>query len=1049
MYKGNRIKGKRIKLAGCSLIRPAAFFIVALILLSASLCAQPPVLAKRILQSASEIDYPPFCLVDKKTGAASGFSVELFRAALKKMGYDANFKINTWPKVRAMLENGEVRALPLVGRTPERETQFDFTVPYLTLTGAIIVRKDNSQVKFVQNLEGKEVAVMKNDNAEEFLLRNGFVLHLKRYSTFLDALNALNQGQHEAVIMQRYVAKQLIAENELHNLKIIKFPIAGFNQDFCFAVQEGDKDMLAVLNEGLMNVINDGTYQLLHAKWFAEIELDFTRPTIVGGDQNFPPFEFLDEHGEPTGYNVDLVKAIASATNLKIQFQLGRWPQMIKGLKQGDIDMIQGMFYSPERASRFRFTARHMTSHYVAVTHINTKVKPEKLADLQGLKILVQNGDIMHDYLLKNGLASQTILVDSQQSALWSLLAGQGDCALVSRLTATYLKRKYNWDKLAIGQKALYSPEYGMAVGQSNKALLAQLDEGLQMVIDNGEYQRIHNKWLGIEHRQQGYQKILLYISWFTVPLILLGLFFILWSWSLKHQVAKKTLELHKSRQHFKTIIEGSPYAILVEVEGQCTYVNALAVKLFGFKKEEELLGKIVKEILPSQAYAELPDAAYESDHEQTAVEYKRSKVLLCNKLEVPVEISAVPTVFAGKNGAMIFLRDISRQLELEDQLRQTSKIEAIGHLAGGIAHDYNNMLSVILGYTEMALSTVREDSETYELLQEALEAAESSSVITRQLLAFASKQAIVPKVININGTVENMLKMIKRLIGEGIELLWLPGNDLWATCLDPAQVNQVLANLCVNARDAIKGNGQISIKTQNLRAETVLHGHISPGEYVQLSVCDNGVGMSEELKKQIFEPFFTTKELGRGTGLGLATVYGIARQNGGFVQVNSEVDKGTCFEVFFPRSKEAVQNCEKIDKPQSIQGNQQYILVVEDDQAILKLTGRILKNLGYRVHETTSTLEAVKLARQHKNDIELLLTDVIMPKMNGKELYLQVKDIIPGIKCLYTSGYTADIIAEHGVLEDGVNFLEKPYSAGSLSEKVSEILFSGKSDPA
>lgn len=329
--------------------------------------------------------------------------------------------------------------------------------------------------------------------------------------------------------------------------------------------------------------------------------------------------------------------------------------------------------------------------------------------------------------------------------------------------------------------------------------------------------------------------------------------------------------------------------------------------------------------------------------------------------------------------------------------------------------------------------------------LVEIFTAAKRSTDITRQLLAFARQQPIAPKIIDLNDTIESMLKMIRRLIGEDIDLAWLPGSELWPVKIDPTQVDQVLANLCVNARDAIAGVGKVTIETKNISFDEAYcadHAGFVPGEYVLLAVSDDGRGMAPETLDKIFEPFFTTKGVGKGTGLGLATVYGIVKQNNGFINVYSEPEKGTTIKIYlFRHTGQAVVEAHRESTLEIPLSRGETVLLVEDDGSILKLGKRILEELGYVVLSATSPSEAMSLAEEHAGEINLLITDVVMPVMNGRELSEQLQLLYPNLKILFMSGYTANVIVHRGVLEEGVCFIPKPFSKKDLAVKVREVL--------
>jgi PAS domain S-box-containing protein len=381
---------------------------------------------------------------------------------------------------------------------------------------------------------------------------------------------------------------------------------------------------------------------------------------------------------------------------------------------------------------------------------------------------------------------------------------------------------------------------------------------------------------------------------------------------------------------------------------------------------------------------------------------------------------------------------------KLETQLFQAQKMESVGRLAGGVAHDFNNMLSVIIGRAEMALEKGVSTDKLQHNLDEILKAGLRSADLTRQLLAFARKQTAIPKIMDLNETISGILKMLRRLIGEDIDLLWAPGLDLWKVKIDPSQVDQILANLAVNARDAISGVGAVTMRTENVviddskRAETP---ECMPGDYVLLTVSDTGVGMSKEVRENIFEPFFTTKEVGKGTGLGLSTVYGIVKQNDGFIYVASEPGKGTTFKIYLPRFKAATAPAHSGEVAGKRPTGKETILLVEDDEAILDLGKVILENLGYTVLAARTPVDAMNLVEEHPEDIHLLITDVVMPEMHGRELAEKLSAIRPDLKCLYMSGYTADVIAHRGILDEGLNFIQKPFGSDDLAVRVRQVL--------
>jgi PAS domain S-box-containing protein len=479
----------------------------------------------------------------------------------------------------------------------------------------------------------------------------------------------------------------------------------------------------------------------------------------------------------------------------------------------------------------------------------------------------------------------------------------------------------------------------------------------------------------------------------------------------------------------------------ILDDEGRIIDANPAEMTILGYTKEE-FIGKDLSEITHPD-YNETTQSYFQKVLAGEKVEIYETALLTKTGETIHVEVNALPRQ-AGRPGIREVLRNTTERRKLEQQLLQAQKMEAVGTLAGGVAHDFNNMLSIILGHTELMLTEINSDDPNYENLDQILNAARRSADLTRQLLAFARKQTIEPMVLNLNDTLNGMLKMLKRLIGEGVELIWRPETDIWPIKMDPAQLDQILANLCVNARDAIADVGKITIETQNsMLDQAYCAGHFGfePGRYVMLAVSDNGCGMDKVIKNKIFEPFFTTKASGKGSGLGLSTVYGIIKQNGGFINVYSEPDHGTSFKIFFRIHEGEITESVGLPAVESPLGEGETILLVEDEKGLLTMGQKLLGKLNYSVITAAGPDEALALAQKNSNKIHLLITDVVMPIMNGKDLAEQIKAFNPHIKVLFMSGYTANVIAHHGVLDKGVHFITKPFSIRSLSAKLRKVL--------
>jgi PAS domain S-box-containing protein len=502
---------------------------------------------------------------------------------------------------------------------------------------------------------------------------------------------------------------------------------------------------------------------------------------------------------------------------------------------------------------------------------------------------------------------------------------------------------------------------------------------------------------------------------------------------------------LRRSEANFRSLVTNAPYGICrCDAKGNLLDINPALVLMLGYQDGSELVGRNLSALYADgQQWFLLADYFRQlREFQNLAAEWKRK-----DGSSTVVRVSG--RAIKGENKTMsyeLFTEDVTERRALEQQLRQSQKMEAIGRLAGGIAHDFNNLLMVISGYSEFLLERLGPDPTLRAPAQEISSAAERATSLTRQLLAFSRKQMLAPKVLDLNGVVTENLRMLTRLIGEDIDLVMIPGEELWPVKADPGQIEQVILNLAVNARDAMPHGGKLTIETGNVSLDESyarLHAPLKPGEYVMLTINDTGVGMDSETQTHIFEPFFTTKGP-KGTGLGLSTVYGIVKQSGGYVWVFSEPSKGTSFKIYLPRATEAGEAVGDVLPATAAVPTQQAgetILVVEDETNLRRLTRQFLENQGYVVIEAADGAAATQICVAHQGIIHLLLTDVIMPGMNGRELAKRVSEIRPNIKVLYMSGYTENAIGHNGTLDAGVTLLQKPFTLHALKAKVREVL--------
>jgi PAS domain S-box-containing protein len=509
---------------------------------------------------------------------------------------------------------------------------------------------------------------------------------------------------------------------------------------------------------------------------------------------------------------------------------------------------------------------------------------------------------------------------------------------------------------------------------------------------------------------------------------------------------------LRRSEANFRSLVTNAPYGICsCDSMGKILDANPAFLELLGLTSPEEVVGQHIFSLYADhEQWFDLADFLRSAEPFQgLTAEWKRKSGTTV------VRVSGRAVSNGRKDGVLfeIFAEDVTERRALEQQLRQSQKMEAVGRLAGGIAHDFNNLLMVISGYSEFLLERLGAEPHLRGPAQEIASAAERASSLTRQLLAFSRKQMLAPRIIGLNDIATENLKMLTRMIGEDVDLVLIPGKNLWSIRADSGQIEQVIMNLAVNARDAMPSGGKLTIETANVTLDEEyarLHAPLRAGDYVMFALTDTGIGMDLETQSHIFEPFFTTKGP-KGTGLGLSTVYGIVKQSGGYIWVYSEVGRGTTFKIYLPRVASTGETATQIATPvqfQKVEPGTETILLVEDEANLRYLARQYLEKQGYKVIEAADGAVAVQIAVAHEGVLHLLLTDVIMPGMNGRELAQRISEIRPNVKVLYMSGYTENVIGHNGMLDAGVRLLQKPFNLRDLKSKVREVLDATPTSP-
>ncbi len=771
----------------------------------------------------------------------------------------------------------------------------------------------------------------------------------------------------------------------------------------------------------------------------------------------FPPIEFSSSNGDFIGLGADVIALIESRLGVAfIKIPSDDWNEHLAALERGDCAIAPVIVCNEER-ERYAFFTTPYASAPVVMIAANKAWTNLTFDDLAGKRVAVVSGFVTEKYMRDRVHGRfEIVTVNNVSEGLYDVSFGEVDVLVENLAVAAYHIEKEGIPNLHVAGVTDYSFDWSVGISRKHPLLFNAIQKALADISDD-ELNAIRKRWISLSVSKGLSPETILILKLAALFTALLVLSLTLITVILKRRLREKLSslkqtqdELRESEQRYARAISATTDAIWEwNLQTGHLYVSPRWYEILGYSNQElEMTIESWNDHCHPDDREKTNDAIRRmfdaSDSIKFVTEYRMRakdgswKWILMRGDVVEWDENGKPLILSGTN------TDITERKKLETRLIQSQKMEAIGRLAGGIAHDFNNMLGVIIGYAELAMDEADPTGPIPSKLDEILKASDRAANLTRQLLAFACQQTIHPKVIDLNETIDGMFKMSQRLIGEDITLSWLPGEELWWVKIDPTQIDQILINMCVNARDAIQGCGTITIETKNISIDDSFcrsHPDSLPGDYVTIAISDNGCGMDKETQMQIFEPFFTTKGVGKGTGLGLATVYGIVQQNNGFINIDSEVGLGSTFTIFIPRFQGELLTELNSIRREIPRGEGETILIVEDDFLLLKMAQSILETQGYHVLFASTPSEAVRLTEKHPSVIHLLLTDVIMPEMNGRDLAQLLLTSYPNLKCLFMSGYTSDVIDHHGVLKDDVQFIQKPFSVQDLAFKVHETL--------
>lgn len=760
----------------------------------------------------------------------------------------------------------------------------------------------------------------------------------------------------------------------------------------------------------------------------------------------YEPFVYY-ENGRLVGFDVDLLDKICERNNLRYSIDIVSFQEVIRRVSNGEADVGIGAIYvTDERKLKFDFTYPYLKTGLVFVTNVDFK---GNINDLKDKKIGVKfgaTGEKLALEMCKNFVNCKVVGFDSTEDSLVALVNKNVDLVLNDYINTNIMMVRQFRGKIYMPKGIFDIPKLvtkdviAFPVNKQKKELLEKFNKTIKELDREGYINELLKFWPEIKPYPNIEKIMLINFSFFVLLLfVVVGIF----KYSHYRRICKIAVE---NEQKIKSVLDSSPNVIIIcDEKGEIFYVNKTFSKIFDddLTKIRDIFNFYGMVVATHEELKKIVDA-------YNNLLNNKDKINIFDQNLVDKEnrkrICDIQGTYIGQfNNQKLFLTIIKDETyikELEQKFYQSQKLESIGRLAGGIAHDFNNFLTAVNGFIYLSLMDLDNKEEVRKNLEKILDSAQKAENLTKQLLAFSRKQFIKPVVHNLNKNIVDLQKIINKIVGEDIEVKIELEPELGNVKIDPSQVDQLLMNLVVNARDAMPKGGMLRIATKNVFLDSEYisrHPGVIAGEYIMLTVEDTGVGMTDEVKAHLFEPFFTTKEKGKGTGLGLATVYGIVKQNNGYIWVYSELGIGTTFKIYFPRIYEDIKH-EEIRPIVSYEKLSGKILVVEDEGMVREFIKNTLIQYGYKVLEAKDGFEGLELFRTN-SDIDLILTDIVMPKMSGIELAEKIKEIRPDIRILLMSGYSEELLAEKKEFTKNYALIEKPFTALKLIETIKKLL--------
>ena len=966
-------------------------------------------------------------------GKLEGFDVDFLRYINESTGANIQLITGSWAEIVEKAEIHKIDGLATSAPVETRKQFFLFSQSYVSEFPLFVINSDSPlKISKMDDFSGKRVAFQGGNEFYISLLKPYPAIKVIEASNEIESIKLMLEGKADAAI----VSTSTYHELQKQFLGSIRIGYVATDKPLkvVYSIRKDWPELLSIINKSIEALPRE-TYNSLFYKWFQietvqPYQLDKKIRTVIV--DNYFPYTFVNEQGEPDGLSVELIKAVAKELGMDIGVEVNTWSHSLDMLLAGEVNVLSIMAYSEERDKKFDFSAPYTIAFDAYFTR---KGSPKNLTsmDLKEKKIIVNKKDQAHDYLKTLPFITEDHFVyeGNTAEALKMLSSGKGDVAVMPKVLGLVLIKKLKIENLVHDPPIIqdYERPFSFAVKEGNLGLLERLENGLQIIKETGEYQKIHNKWLGAyEHHEISFAEILKRFFWTLLVFILIAGVLLLWTFMLRRQVALRTryLEaeiterkqaedaLRESEDKYRTILENIEDGYYeVDNQGDFTFFNDALCEIYGYSGNEMMGINIRKFTDPETA-----ERGYEvfKKVNVTRKSEKGFEWVITRKDGAKRTVEGSVSLKKDTDGAHMgfrgIIRDITEKQRLEDQLQQAQKMEAIGTLAGGVAHDLNNILGGLVSYPELLLLQLPEDSPLRRSILTIQKSGEKAAAVVQDLLTLARRGVVVTEVVNLNAVISEYLKSPEhgklQSYHPGVHIETHLEEDVLNILGSPTHLSTTVMNLVSNAAEAMPEGGKLSISTENRYFDRPIRGydHVKEGDYMVLTISDTGTGISPDDMEKIFEPFYTKKKMGRsGTGLGMAVVWGTVKDHNGYIDVQSAEGKGTTFTLYFPVTRKSVEERSEISI-KDYMGKGEGILVVDDVEEQRQTASGMLRELGYSVAMVSSGEEAVEYLRTNK--IDLLVLDMIMdPGMDGLETYRKIIEIHPGQKAIIASGFS------------------------------------------